>query len=213
MLDELLEGNRRWAARMRVEDPEFFARLARGQHPRIFWIGCSDSRVPATQIVDLAPGEIFVHRNVANVVAPDDLNCLSALQFAVDVLEVEHVVVCGHYGCGGVQAVVDGARLGLVDGWIHHVTEVRRELAQAYLSAPPPERPARLCELNAIAQAANVAATTIVRDAWARGRNLAVHAWIYGIADGLIRDLGYHAHSAGETPAARARALAALATA
>lgn len=211
VLEELLARNRRWAARMRGEDADFFARLALGQRPRIFWIGCSDSRVPATQIVDLTPGEIFVHRNVANVVSHSDMNCLAALQFAVDVLEVEDVIVCGHYGCGGVQAVVDGSRYGLVDNWIHHVAEVRREHDALYQSAVPSQRARRLCELNAVAQAANVAETTIVREAWERSRTLAVHAWIYGVADGLIRDLGFHARNRAEVPETLNLTLTALA--
>ena len=191
VLKHLFDRNRAWAEDVTRRDPEFFARLSRQQSPRYLWIGCSDSRVPANQVVDLAPGEMFVHRNVANVVVHADLNCLSALQFAVDVLKVEDVIVCGHYGCGGVLAALRGERHGLVDNWLRHVEDVatkhREELdALATESA----RHDRLCELNVIEQAVNVSRTTIVRDAWARGQVLAVHGWIYSVADGLLRDLG-----------------------
>jgi carbonic anhydrase len=187
--DTLFEQNRAWARRMVEDDPSFFEKLAQGQRPQWLWIGCSDSRVPANEIVGLQPGEIFVHRNVGNIVVHTDLNCLSVLQYAVDVLEVKHVVVCGHYGCGGIGAAISGARLGLVDNWLRHVVDVadkhRAELDELGESA----RQDRLAELNVIEQVANVCETTIVRDAWRRGQELWVRGWIYGIADGLLRDL------------------------
>jgi carbonic anhydrase len=189
--DELLRRNRLWAEATERSDPDFFRRLAGQQAPRFLWIGCSDSRVPATQITDLAPGEIFVHRNVANVVSPTDLNLLSATQFALDVLRVEEVVVCGHYGCGGVGAVLRRERHGLVDHWLRAIVEVR-ERHEEELAALPDDaaRLARLCELNVQAQVDNLCRTSVVRDAWRRGQRLAVHGWIYGVADGRLRDLG-----------------------
>jgi len=197
-LAHLFENNRAWAASMRRAEPEFFAKLAEQQSPEYFWIGCSDSRVPANQIVGLLPGDVFVHRNVANLVVHTDLNCLSALQFAVDVLRVKHVIVCGHYGCGGVGAAVRGERLGLADNWLGHVRDVI-EKHEGRLAALPGEgaRLERLCELNVVEQVVNVARTTVVRDAWQRGQPLALHGWIYGIQDGLLRDLGV----TSETPA------------
>jgi carbonic anhydrase len=191
LLSRLLANNQAWAAEMARRDPEFFERLAGQQAPRYLWIGCSDSRVPANQIVGLPPGEMFVHRNVANVVVHADLNCLSAIQFAVEVLRVEHVIVCGHYGCGGVLAALRDDRLGLVDNWLRHVQDVRRK-HQPQLDALETEaqRHSRLCELNVIEQVVNVSQTTVVRDAWARGQTLAVHGWVYALRDGLLRDLG-----------------------
>jgi carbonic anhydrase len=187
--DTLFEQNRAWARRMVEDDPSFFEKLADGQRPEWLWIGCSDSRVPANEIVGLLPGEIFVHRNVGNIVVHTDLNCLSVLQYAVDVLEVTHVIVCGHYGCGGVGAAISGTRYGLVDNWLRHVVDVadkhRAELDELEESA----RPDRLAELNVIEQVTNICETTIVRDAWRRGQELWVRGWIYGIADGLLRDL------------------------
>ena len=189
-LSHLLKNNRAWAEGVRRREPDFFDQLSRLQTPEYLWIGCSDSRVPANQITGLAPGEVFVHRNVANIVVHADLNCLSVLQFAVDVLKVRHIIVCGHYGCGGVIAAHDHLKLGLVDNWLRHVRDVRNQ-HQALLEAAAPERRAsRLCELNVIEQVVNVAHTTVVQDAWARGQALTVHGWIYGIQDGLIRDLG-----------------------
>ncbi|BBD80042.1 carbonic anhydrase [Aerosticca soli] len=190
---DLLDSNRRWSAAMTAQDPRFFARLAEQQSPKYLWIGCSDSRVPATQIVDLPPGEIFVQRNVANVVSHTDLNCLSTIQFAVDVLKVEHIIVVGHYGCGGVQAVLDERRLGLVDNWLRHVADVARRHV-GFLAAIdlPLERNRRLCELNAIEQAINVCQTSMVMDAWERGQPLSIHAWCYSLANGHINDLGLH---------------------
>ncbi len=198
-LNHLFVNNRAWAADVARQDPEFFARLVSQQAPPYFWIGCSDSRVPANQIVGLLPGDMFVHRNVANVVVHTDLNCLSAMQFAVDVLRVEHVIVCGHYGCGGVLAALRDDRLGLVDNWIRHVQDVRRK-HQGQLDALPDERARhrRLCELNVIEQVVNASQTTAVRDAWARGQSLAVHGWIYDLADGLLRDLGVCVMAEGE---------------
>jgi carbonic anhydrase len=189
-LRHLFDNNRSWAADMVRGDPEFFSRLARQQAPRYLWIGCSDSRVPANQIVGLLPGEMFVHRNVANVVVHADLNCLSTIQFAVESLKVEHIIVCGHYGCGGVKAALRDTRLGLVDNWLCHVQDVRRK-HQAQLDELPSEaeRIDRLCELNVIEQVANVSQTTVVRDAWAKGQSLAVHGWVYGLKDGLLNDL------------------------
>jgi carbonic anhydrase len=173
------------------QDPQFFARLTKQQVPEYLWIGCSDSRVPANEIVGLLPGELFVHRNVANIVLHADANCLSCMQYAVDVLRVKHIIVCGHYGCGGVLAALRDDRLGLVDNWLRHVQDVRWK-HKAELEGLPDEskRHRRLCELNVVEQAMNVAQTTVVRDAWSRGQPLVVHGWIYDIADGLLRDLG-----------------------
>jgi carbonic anhydrase len=190
-LNHLFENNRAWAAEMTRQDPDFFKRLSHQQAPQYLWIGCSDSRVPANQIVGLLPGEMFVHRNVANVVVHADLNCLSTIQFAVDVLRVGHIIVCGHYGCGGVLAALRDDRVGLCDNWLRHVQDVRRK-HQAELGALGTEaqRHRRLCELNVLEQVVNVSKTTVVLDAWARGQELAVHGWVYDIQDGLLRDLG-----------------------
>ena len=191
-LPELFARNRAWADATTREDPAFFERLARQQAPEYLWIGCSDSRVPANQIVGLLPGELFVHRNVGNVVVHTDLNCLSVLQYAVDVLRVRHVIVCGHYGCGGIQSAFRRDSLGLIDNWLRHVQDVAEKHAvELEASGSDAARVDRLCELNAVEQALNVCRTTIVRDAWQRGQPLAVHAWIYGIQDGLLRDLGF----------------------
>lgn len=190
-LKHLLEKNRAWAADVRRREPDFFNQLAQLQAPEYLWIGCSDSRVPANQITGLVPGEVFVHRNVANVVVHADLNCLSVMQYAVDVLKIKHIIVCGHYGCGGVIAAHDHLKLGLIDNWLRHVQDVvqkHRDLLGKKKSRE--ERIALLCELNVIEQVVNVAQTTVVQDAWARGQSLAVHGWVYGIQDGLIRDLG-----------------------
>ena len=208
-LTELLDRNRRWSREVTARDPEFFTSLVHQQAPRYLWIGCSDSRVPANQIVGLLPGDLFVHRNVANVVVHTDLNCLSVLQFAVDVLGVRDVIVCGHYGCGGVGAALRGDRLGLVDNWLRHVQDVRDLHAQALEALPEGEaRHARLCELNVLEQVVNVCRTTIVRDAWARGQALAVHGWIYGLGDGRLRDLGMSVDTLDALPATYAAALA-----
>ncbi|WP_266169619.1 carbonate dehydratase [Dyella subtropica] len=207
-LQDLLDGNRRWSAAVRAEDPRFFERLAQQQAPRYLWIGCSDSRVPATQIVDLPPGDIFVQRNVANVVSHTDLNCLSTIQFAVDVLKVEHILVVGHYGCGGVQAVLDDRRLGLVDNWLRHVGDVAQKHTGMLASLDLMHlRNSRLCELNAIEQVVNVCHTTIVMDAWERGQKLSVHAWCYSLFDGHINDLNLHVSSRAELRPAYEQAL------
>jgi carbonic anhydrase len=189
-LKELLDKNRAWSEGIKAHDPDFFNALAGQQSPRYLWIGCSDSRVPATQLTGLRPGELFVHRNVANVVVHTDFNCLSVLQFAVDFLKVEHVVVCGHYGCGGVQAAMKNLKLGLIDNWLRHVQDVMHAHA-ARLSAIGDEagRLDRLCELNVIEQVLNVSRTTIVQSAWGRGQELSVHGLVYGVGDGLLRDL------------------------
>jgi carbonic anhydrase len=192
-LQDLLDGNRRWADTMYAQDPHFFEDLAQQQSPKYLWIGCSDSRVPATQIVDLPPGEIFVQRNVANVVSHTDLNCLSTIQFAVDVLKVEHIIVVGHYGCGGIQAVLDQRRLGLVDNWLRHVGDVAQKHDIMLSSLDTMRlRNMRLCELNAIEQVVNVCHTTMVMDAWERGQKLAVHAWCYSLDNGHMNDLHMH---------------------
>ena len=189
-LDDLFENNRKWSADMTRQDAEFFQRLSAQQSPHYLWIGCSDSRVPANQIVGLLPGDMFVHRNVANVVVPTDLNCLSTIQFAVEVLRVEHIIVCGHYGCGGVLAALQDSKLGLVDNWLRHVQDVRaKHRAQIDSISTKADQHARLCELNVIEQVANVSQTTIARDAWSRHQPLTVHGWIYGLNDGLLRDL------------------------
>jgi carbonic anhydrase len=186
---DLFENNRRWARGVLREDPEFFRRLSRQQTPRFLWIGCADSRVPANEIVGLLPGEIFVHRNVANLVVDGDLNCLSVLQFAVDVLRVEHIIVCGHYGCGGVEAAWRGVPLGLVDQWIDQVKTIAARHGNELMRLSSVEAVDRLCELNVLEQAGNVCRTGIVQQAWHRGQAVAVHGWIYGLRDGLIRDL------------------------
>ena len=190
-LAHLMENNRAWAAERLKKDPAFFSKLLGRQQPAYLWIGCSDSRVPANQIVGLLPGELFVHRNVANLVIQTDFNCLSVLQFAVDVLRVKHIIVCGHYGCGGVLAALRGDRLGLIDNWLRNVICIL-EKNQTQVNALPHEadRHDRLCELNVIEQAANVCRTTIVQDAWTRNQNVTVHGWIYSLKDGLLRDLG-----------------------
>jgi carbonic anhydrase len=190
-LPQLFENNRAWAAELKDGDPHFFERLSQQQAPEYLWIGCSDSRVPANQIVGLAPGELFVHRNVANVVVHTDLNCLSVLQFAVDVLKAKHVIVCGHYGCGGVLAALRDDKLGLIDNWLRHVQDVAaKHRTQLDAISSEDDRCARLCELNVIEQVVSVADTTVVRDAWRRGQELWVHGWIYDVSDGLLRDLG-----------------------
>jgi carbonic anhydrase len=189
-LETLLRNNQEWADRVTQEDPTFFERLSKQQAPNYLWIGCSDSRVPANQVIDLLPGEVFVHRNIANVMVHTDLNCMSTIQFAVDVLKVRHILVVGHYGCGGVGAALHGTRLGLVDNWIRHVGDVAQKHAALLDAVPAEARHDTLCELNAIEQAENVCLTTVVQDAWARGLQLAVHGWVYSLADGKVRELG-----------------------
>lgn len=198
MVETLLQNNRSWAAARLEADPDFFARLARQQAPEFLWIGCSDSRVPANQIVGLDPGEVFVHRNVANQAAPQDANYLSVLQFAVEVLKVKHVIVTGHYGCGGVIASVDGQRHGLIDHWLHPIRQIAHE-RRAELDTLPAERRAdRLCELNVVRQVQNVASDVFVQDAWDRGQPLCVHGWIYSLSTGLINDLGVSVGGRGD---------------
>ena len=209
-LDELLRNNRDWAEQVRRDDPGFFERLSQQQAPKYLWIGCSDSRVPANQIMGLAPGEVFVHRNIANVMVHTDLNCLSVIQFAVDVLKVEHILVVGHYGCGGVHAALTGTRVGLADNWIRHVADVAQKHAALLEACTPDSRDDRLCELNAIEQAENVCLTTVVRDAWARGQKLSVHGWVYSLLDGRVRELGMDVDSAERLAPAYAHALAHL---
>ena len=190
-LRHLFDNNRMWARSITERRPDFFETLSRQQSPRYLWIGCADSRVPANEIVGLLPGELFVHRNVANVVVHTDLNCLSVLQFAVDVLRVEHVIVCGHYGCGGIQAAYERRSLGLIDNWLHHVQDVQERHAAAITATGPDGAVDRLCELNVIEQARNVCQTTIVRDAWIRGQAISIHSWISSLRDGLLRDLEF----------------------
>jgi carbonic anhydrase len=189
-LEHLFANNKAWAGRIRQQDPEFFPQLSRQQSPTYLWIGCSDSRVPANQIVDVMPGEMFVHRNIANLVVHTDLNCLSVMQFAVDILKVRHIIVCGHYGCSGVGAALRRDRLGLSDNWLRHLEDVRQKHANFLASVIGDAATYdRLCELNVIEQVANVCQTTIARDAWERGQKLTVHGWIYGLGDGVLRDL------------------------
>ncbi len=197
-LSALFKNNRAWAESIRARDPEFFAKLARQQAPRHVWVGCSDSRVPANEIVGLLPGELFVHRNVANLVIHTDLNCLSVLQYAVEVLRVEHIIICGHYGCGGVRAAMLDSRLGLIDNWLRHVQDVMKKHAALLERLPDEQRLDRLCELNVIEQVANAAQTTVVQSAWERGQNLEIHGWIYRISDGVLHDLAVCATSLEE---------------
>jgi carbonic anhydrase len=209
-LDHLFESNRAWAARIRQQDPDFFRKLSGQQSPSYLWIGCSDSRVPANEIVGLLPGELFVHRNVANLVVHTDLNCLSVLQFAVDILKVRHVIVCGHYGCSGVNAALRQQRLGLSDNWLCHLQDVRHMHAARLADKHDEFASARLCELNVIEQVANVCHTSIARDAWERGQELVVHGWIYGLHDGHLRDLKFTVDRFDATPAAYEAALASI---
>jgi carbonic anhydrase len=193
-LHDLIANNRAWAEGILKKDPGFFDRLVRQQSPRYLWIGCADSRVPANEIVGLLPGELFVHRNVANVVVHSDLNCLSVIQYAVEVLRVEHIIVCGHYGCGGVEHAYNRGRLGLIDNWLCHVQDVHERHRERFTRAMTQEQCVdRLTELNVIEQAVNVARTTILQEAWRRGQSVVVHGWIYRLRDGLIRDLGFSA--------------------
>jgi carbonic anhydrase len=202
-LDHLFANNRNWSAAIRRDQPEFFLELSRQQSPAYLWIGCADSRVPANEIVGLLPGELFVHRNIANVVVHTDLNCLSVMQFAVEVLQVRHIIVCGHYGCSGVNAALRRVRIGLADNWLQHVQDVREkhERRLECVRSDGAARCDRLCELNVIEQVANVCRTTIVRDAWLRGQELSIHGWIYGLKDGLIRNL----QCTGSSPETAAR--------
>ncbi len=207
--EALFKRNRDWAASMVAKDPDFFKSLASQQTPEYLWIGCSDSRVPANELLGLAPGELFVHRNIANVVVHSDLNCLTVLQFAIDVLKVKHVIVCGHYGCSGVHAAMINRRVGLADNWLRHVQDVHQK-HERYLGdvLPSKERADRLCELNVIEQVVNTAQTTIVQDAWERGQQLTIHGWVYGLQDGLLRDLGMSvSHAEDLAPRWKARLL------
>lgn len=208
-VSELFDNNREWAAGMVRRDPQFFNRLLHQQAPRYLWVGCADSRVPANEIVGLLPGELFVHRNVANLVVHTDLNCLSVLQFAVDVLKVEHVIVCGHYGCGGISAAWHGQPLGLVDNWLRHVQDVADEHRARLEAEPEASRLDRLCELNILEQAANVCRTSIMQEAWRRGQPVAVHGVVYGLHDGLLRNLGFRVTGPAELEPVQRRALAA----
>lgn len=207
----LLANNKAWAARMTADDPTFFQRLVAQQAPAYLWIGCSDSRVPATELVDLLPGEMFVHRNVANIVVHSDLNCLSVLQYAVEVLQVRHIIVCGHYGCGGVEAALHQRTFGLIDNWLRHVDDVRNKHAALMAACrDDAHQLRRLCELNVIEQVSHVCHTTIVQQAWQRGQELTVHGWIYGLADGRLRDLGITTAQTTELPIRYAQALTRL---
>ena len=210
-LQHLFESNRAWAERITAEDPAFFRRLSGIQTPEYLWIGCADSRVPANEIVDLLPGEMFVHRNVANIVVHTDLNCLSVMQFAVDVLKVKHIIVVGHYGCGGVQAAFERRRLGLIDNWLRHIQDVHGKHRDKIAAIEGNRAQAdRLCELNVVEQVANVCQTSIAIDAWERGQQLSVHGWIYGLHDGRIRDLGTTVSNTEDAPEAYRRAIEAL---
>jgi carbonic anhydrase len=210
-LDHLFDNNKAWAGLIRQQDPDFFVKLSQQQLPSYLWIGCSDSRVPANEIVGLLPGELFVHRNVANLVVHTDLNCLSVMQFAVDILKVRHIIVCGHYGCSGVKAALRRDRLGLSDNWLRHVQDVRQK-HEVFLAAAggDSETSDRLCELNVIEQVVNVCQTSIARDAWERGQELAVHGWIYGLQDGLLRDLNITVADFNEALPAYRAAMSAL---
>jgi carbonic anhydrase len=201
-LKRLLDQNRAWAESITASDPDFFQTLAKQQSPRFLWIGCADSRVPATQLAGMLPGEMFVHRNVANVVVHTDFNCLSVIQYAVDVLKVEHIIVCGHHGCGGVKAAMDNLQFGLIDNWLRHVQDVVHEHEDILAKIEDEnERFDRLCELNVIEQVRNVGRTTIVQSAWQRGQELGVHGWIYSLQDGLLRDLGVSIDNAKDVTA------------
>jgi carbonic anhydrase len=211
-LSHLFKSNRAWAEQIRQQDPNFFVNLSQQQSPSYLWIGCSDSRVPANQIVGVLPGELFVHRNIANLVVHTDLNCLSVMQFAVDILKVRHIIVCGHYGCSGVRAALRQDRIGLSDNWLRHIEDVReKHEGRLMVNKVEPESADRLCELNVIEQALNVCQTTIARDAWERGQDLAVHGWIYGLQDGLLRDLNMTVTRLEETRPVYRSALSALA--
>jgi carbonic anhydrase len=207
-LQDLLDNNKRWAARVEAERPGFFSGLLQQQAPRYLWVGCADSRVPANELVDLAPGELFVHRNVANVVVHSDLNCLSVMQFATDVLQVRHIIVVGHSNCGGVAAALDDRRVGLADNWIRHVQDVRNRHATWLETLPHANRLNALCELNVIEQALNVCQTTVVQDAWQRGQTLAVHGWVYGLRTGLLEDLSMSVTRLEDAAAVYEKALA-----
>jgi carbonic anhydrase len=207
-LDELFDNNRKWAESTEAREPGFFSRLLRQQAPQYLWIGCSDSRVPANELVGLLPGELFVHRNVANVVVHSDLNCLSVIQYAVDMLKVQHIIVVGHSGCGGVVAALSDRRIGVADNWLRHVKNVRKK-HQAWLDLVPPQRRVdALCELNVVEQAINVCQTTIVQDAWERGQTVVIHGWVYGLSNGRLQDLSMTVNGASQVDSAYVQALA-----
>ena len=209
-LDELLESNRLWAEKTEARSPGFFTKLLTQQAPQYLWIGCADSRVPANELVDLLPGELFVHRNVANVVVHSDLNCLSVMQFATDLLKVKHIIIVGHSGCGGVRAALEDLRIGLADNWTRHVQDVRNRHRAWLETVPEARRVDALCELNVVEQALNACQTTVVQDAWARGQELVVHGWFYGLGNGLLHDLKMTVASAAEMAETFDRAIAAV---
>ena len=200
MIRQLFDNNRAWAAKMTADDPEFFQKLAQQQKPEYLWIGCADSRVPSNQIIGLLPGEVFVHRNIANVVVHTDLNCLSVIQYAVDVLQVKHIIVCGHYGCGGVGAAMTDDEFGLIDNWLRHLKDIYSKHTTTITAVPEADRHDRFCEINVVEQVVNVCHTTILRDAWRRGQPVTVHGWIYGIKDGLLKNLGLSISGPQEIP-------------
>ena len=212
-LQDLFDHNREWAARMERERPGFFTALTQQQRPRYMWVGCSDSRVPANQITGLEPGEVFVHRNISNVVVPTDLNCLSTIQFAVDQLKISHLMVVGHYGCGGVLAALEDMRVGLADNWLLHVKDVRNRHAALLQAVPRQHRHDALCELNVIEQVVNVAHTTVLQDAWSRGQPVTLHGWVYGLSDGLLKDLHVSVDSSESLQVAHRDAVQAVANA
>ena len=200
MLDDLFRNNREWADAVKARDPEFFQKLAQQQTPQFLWIGCADSRVPANEIMGLLPGEVFVHRNVANLVVHTDMNCLSVLQYAVDVLKVKHVLVTGHYGCGGVKAALEDQEFGLIDNWLRHIKDIYRLYEAEFEGLDTQQRFDQLCELNVVEQVANVCHTTIIQNAWKRGQDVSVHGFIFSIEDGILRDLGVHFNAVNQLP-------------
>lgn len=201
MLDELFRNNRSWADSVKARDPDFFEKLAQQQSPQFLWIGCADSRVPANEIMGLLPGEVFVHRNVANLVVHTDMNCLSVLQYAVEVLKVKHILVTGHYGCGGVKAAMETQKFGLIDNWLRHIKDIYRIHEGAFAGLTHEQKLDRMCELNVVEQVANVCHTTILQDAWARGQEVSVHGFIFSVRDGILRDLGVHYSAGNQLPA------------
>ncbi|MDK2122853.1 carbonate dehydratase [Parachitinimonas caeni] len=209
-LEHLFENNRRWAAEITAAQPDFFELLSRQQTPEYLWIGCADSRVPANELIGLLPGEVFVHRNVANLIVHSDLNCLSTIQFAVELLKVRHIMVCGHYGCGGIRTVFEKKRVGLADNWLRHIHDIRRAHRLRLQDVPPEQRFDRLCELNVIEQVVNACQTTIVQDAWSQGQDLTVHGLIYQLKDGLLQDLRISISSSDQLVDSYAAALDAL---
>ena len=200
MLDELFRNNRKWSESVKARDPEFFEKLAQQQSPQFLWIGCADSRVPANEIMGLLPGEVFVHRNVANLVIHTDMNCLSVLQYAVDVLKVKHVLVTGHYGCGGIKAALEDQEFGLIDNWLRHIKDIYRLYESEFDGLDDQQRFNQLCEINVIEQVANVCHTTIIQNAWKRGQDVSVHGFIFSIEDGILRDLGVHFNAVNQLP-------------